>query len=380
MTDRPENLVELAETGDVDFIVGDWMSEYYMAIRGKMVATRAQVNQVDAFEEQFVHSIVDALPFIESRGIKISQSRGLTATKYSSKCKSRLGRATSSAISPTGQLFKDWDCSPIYSAQCYLGSWGIIETFNEGADIVVCGRVADAAPRSPPQPIDVDGRETLFRSSHTASSRVISSNVLTMSPVEIASLLERQLREYLDVHPFSLLKFTLTGPANPNPSSQDAATVEFRIFAQSDSEDALSKKNSLDRCFNIIKCTYPGATFAVDTRQGVPKPYNEYFVTIIPQNLLSHTAHIPAKSLLKKIPTPTTTAEYLYEQEVDETAEPVSLQSFGPTCTAPLGYVVHARSGDKSSDCNVGFYVRHADEYPWLRTVLSFSFKTASTE
>lgn len=119
--------------------------------------------------------------------------------------------------------------------------------------------------------------------------------------------------------------------AAPNPSSQDAATVEFRIFAQSDSEEALSKKNFFDRCFNIIMCTYPGATFAVDTRQGVPKPYNEYFVTIIPQNLLSHTAHILAKSLLKKIPTPTTTAEYLYEQEVDETAEPVSLQSFGPT-------------------------------------------------
>jgi hypothetical protein len=39
----------------------------------------------------------------------------------------------------------DWGFEPIY-AQCYLGSWGIVEALNEGADIVLCGRVADACP------------------------------------------------------------------------------------------------------------------------------------------------------------------------------------------------------------------------------------------
>lgn len=33
---------------------------------------------------------------------------------------------------------------PIY-AQCYLGCWGIVEAFKQGADIVLCGRVADAS-------------------------------------------------------------------------------------------------------------------------------------------------------------------------------------------------------------------------------------------
>jgi hypothetical protein len=190
---------------------------------------------------------------------------------------------------------------------------------------------------------------------------------------EKAALLERQLREYLDVKSFSLLNFTTTGTAASNPISQDA-TVDFRIFAQSNSEDALSKKNFLDRCFNIIMCTYPGATFAVDTRQGVPKPFNEYFVFIIPQNHLNQHAHIPAKNRSKKIPAPEHTILYQFEQEVDETADPVSLQSFGPTRTVPLSFIVHARSGDKGSDCNVGFFVRHADEYPWLRTLLSVNF------
>lgn len=48
---------------------------------------------------------------------------------------------------------------------------------------------------------------------------------------------------------------------------------------------------------------------------------------------------------------------------------------FGPwgrTVRAPLGWIVHARSGDKGSDCNVGFWVRHRGaEYDWLRNVLS---------
>jgi hypothetical protein len=32
---------------------------------------------------------------------------------------------------------------------------------------------------------------------------------------------------------------------------------------------------------------------------------------------------------------------------------------------------VHARAGDKGSNCNVGFFVRNADEWDWLRSFLT---------
>lgn len=40
---------------------------------------------------------------------------------------------------------KEWGFEPV-AAQAYLGGLGIAEAFRNGADIVICGRVADAAP------------------------------------------------------------------------------------------------------------------------------------------------------------------------------------------------------------------------------------------
>ena len=48
-------------------------------------------------------------------------------------------------------------------------------------------------------------------------------------------------------------------------------------------------------------------------------------------------------------------------------------KDFGPTVRGPLGWLVHARSGDKGSNCNVGFWVRHNDEWEWLRSILTSS-------
>lgn len=48
-------------------------------------------------------------------------------------------------LTAVGQNIQDWPYEPIY-AQAYLGCWGIVEAFNQGAHIVLCGRVADASP------------------------------------------------------------------------------------------------------------------------------------------------------------------------------------------------------------------------------------------
>lgn len=71
------------------------------------------------------------------------------------------------------------------------------------------------------------------------------------------------------------------------------------------------------------------------------------------------------------IPMPTKTRVYPRHQPSydPENASPPS--SWGPTTLCPLGYIAHARSGDKSSNANCGFYVRNEDEYQWLRSTLT---------
>ncbi|KAI8296292.1 hypothetical protein K4K56_006266 [Colletotrichum sp. SAR 10_98] len=190
---------------------------------------------------------------------------------------------------------------------------------------------------------------------------------------EKAALFERQLRHVFDESKFSCLKFRTNGSCPVNPSNQDAATVDLRIFAQARDEDTLSPLKFLKPMVDNIMQSYPGATFHMDTRQAFPREYYEYWVSIIPQSAAKHVCHLPWKSQRVNIDPPSDTIEYVYNQPTYETKDPISMTTLGPTTRAPLGYVVHARSGDKGSDSNVGFFMRNADEWDWLRSILTVS-------
>ncbi|RKK92414.1 hypothetical protein BFJ68_g2298 [Fusarium oxysporum] len=513
VTDRRHALADLAKNEDVDFIVGDWLSEYNMTTRGGGKVDSA--GSTDEFELSFLEALDPALPHLASSRARLVVNAGASDTKklhdvvlekiaaagLSLKVawiggdevfdvvKKAIDKGDAFKSLTHGGNLSDWGLDPIY-AQCYLGGWGIVEALKHGADIVLCGRVADASPtigcaayhfgwkREDYQQLasafvaghfiecstyvtggnftgfkDLPGKSTnlafpivemqsngdfyvtkqkdrdgivtvdtckaqllyeiqgpLYYNSdvvakldnikleQVAKDKVFVHNVSGLKPPpttkvgitakggyqaeahyflcgldieEKAALLERQVRAMLDESKFHCLKFRVNGRCPENPRSQDAATVDVRIFAQSRTEEALSTANFLRPVTDVIMQSYPGATFAVDARQAVPKPYYEYFVALLPQKDITHVAHVPEKGLEIPIAAPTDTQDFLYEQSTYETTSPVDLSSFGPTTRAPLGYIVHARSGDKGSDANVGFFVRNTDEWDWLRSVLT---------
>ncbi|KAF2646477.1 DUF1446-domain-containing protein [Massarina eburnea CBS 473.64] len=196
--------------------------------------------------------------------------------------------------------------------------------------------------------------------------------------LEKATMLEAQIRRGLKhSHAFTTLKFSTHGAPPANTPSQDRATVFFRIFAQAPEQSDLAPAKFARPCLDVVMQSYPGATFHLDVRQAAPHPYFEYFVTLLPQSSVKHVVHPPPSSQDPEpfeIAAPMETQVHensAHEALSPSTSLPIDLLSLGPTTSGPLGRIVHARSGDKGSDANVGFWVQHRDEYDWLRTLLS---------
>ena len=108
-----------------------------------------------------------------------------------------------------------------------------------------------------------------------------------------ARMLEMQIRQALgDTSRFHVLKFMLNGMAAENPEDQNSTTVDFRIFAQARDEKDLATNKILRPIIDLIMCSYLGATFHLDFRQGLPKAVHEYFVTLLPQSDVRHVVNL----------------------------------------------------------------------------------------
>lgn len=79
VTDRRFGLAELAHSENIQFIVGDWMSEYNMTSRGG--AKIKENMQSSEFETSFMESIEPALEDLAARKIKVAVNAGASDTK-----------------------------------------------------------------------------------------------------------------------------------------------------------------------------------------------------------------------------------------------------------------------------------------------------------
>lgn len=196
-----------------------------------------------------------------------------------------------------------------------------------------------------------------------------------------ARMLEVQIRRLLAPYSdrFTALKFDLLGASLPDARDQNRATVPLRIVVQAKRAEDLAPTRFLKPITDNIMAGYPGATFHLDMRQGFARALFEYYVTLMPQSDVQHRVHLLWKptehTRVMDIAPPPLSRTYPSRQPsqaVTHSEQPVDLsRDFGPTTRGPLGWIVHARSGDKGADSNCGFWVRHRDEYLWLRALLS---------
>lgn len=164
--DRLAAAAEMVEGGPIDVLTGDWLAELTMLILAKSELKDPRAG----FARTFLTQLEEVLGTCLDRGIRIvSNAGGLSpagCAEAVTELATRLGLAPrvahvegdnligridelragghDLANLDTGESLADVGVNPI-TANAYLGGFGIVEALNLGADVVITGRVTDAA-------------------------------------------------------------------------------------------------------------------------------------------------------------------------------------------------------------------------------------------
>ncbi len=163
--DRMSAAAEMVEGGPIDVLTGDWLAELTMLI---LARTRAK-HPRGGYARSFVTQMEQVMGTCLDRGIKVvSNAGGLdpdACAEAVAEVANRLGLSpriayvrgddllprlpelvaagVAMAHLDTGEPIGD--TARFISANAYFGCWGIVEALRGGADIVITGRVTDAA-------------------------------------------------------------------------------------------------------------------------------------------------------------------------------------------------------------------------------------------
>jgi hypothetical protein len=162
--DRPTAAREMVEGGPIDVLTGDWLAELTMLI---LARTRLK-RPGGGYARTFVTQMEEVMGTCLDKGIKVvSNAGGLDpdgCAEAVAEVAERLGLRPKIAYVrgddlmgrlpelvasdklrhfETGEPIKN--VSRFMTANAYLGCWGIVDALQRGADIVITGRVTDAA-------------------------------------------------------------------------------------------------------------------------------------------------------------------------------------------------------------------------------------------
>uniref|UniRef100_A0A8H7NC75 DUF1446 domain-containing protein n=1 Tax=Bionectria ochroleuca TaxID=29856 RepID=A0A8H7NC75_BIOOC len=500
LTDPGVHMYNQAKYGQVDVITGDYLAEANLAESTLKNAPHAWVNtayegikmSLDIINEKKIKVIVNG-GALDPKGLaeeinKLVKEKRLDLTiayvqgddlmhkvhtllQPSSSSSSSLDKDSSPALhhldhdNPSVTLdhsalsfLQHPDTMPIVSANAYLGYRAVKHGLDQGADIIICGRVADASPviaaaawwhawdptdydrLSPPRgnfsgayrypaetfvnlglPIvevvgdgflyelqgdvylnsdvkaDVSGVKVkevakdrvrvegvrgfppppttklavFYRGGYQNELLLNASGYATSHKWDVQELQVREkLREWQVLDKLDVLDFQRVGVPMDNPDSQLASTTYMRIFAQSRDKGMVSM---VAAAWNFTFMThFAGMHGSLDWRTAAPKPFLAYYPAIVPQTEIEESISIiQPGGIDRSVVGPPVVTEPLQARANYETAQPLPLDSFGPTISRPLGDIALGRSGDKGANVNLGLFVEKPEQWDWLRSFMT---------
>lgn len=171
-----------------------------------------------------------------------------------------------------------------------------------------------------------------------------------------ADWVRRQLEAAWGDHAPASVDWTLTPLPTPDADTEEGASCLLRCTVR-DPSPGVAGKGLTAPLVELALASYPGFTLT-----GPPSPatpYGVYRPAYVPRSAVRHVAETRGQKSV--IDDPAT----LSEAPVDEFCQCVSETEApdGPTRRLPLGTFVHARSGDKGGDANLGLWVAN-DGHP----------------
>ena len=143
--DRLAAMRQMLEGGQLDYLTGDYLAELTMLILGKDTMKDPSLG----YAKTFVRQVEDTLGLALEQGVKIvSNAGGLNPAGLADRLREvARGLGLDPAIAHVeGDDVRALDLRPgALTANAYLGGFGIAAALTAGADIVVTGRVTDAA-------------------------------------------------------------------------------------------------------------------------------------------------------------------------------------------------------------------------------------------
>lgn len=161
-----------------------------------------------------------------------------------------------------------------------------------------------------------------------------------------------------------------------DPASQPEAAAMLRCHVKDADQDKVGRAFS-GAAVEVALASYPGFTMTAPPGRGAP--YGIYRAAYVPQAEVPHVV-VHADGSRTDVAPPSVTAapdDYLWNDLNASGRESGATRSkSGEGARAPLGRLVHARSGDKGGNANVGVWIpsthpRRDEAYAWLAGFLT---------
>jgi len=146
--DRHSAMREMLTGGALDYLTGDYLAELTMLILGR----DRMKHPERGYAKTFLTQLEECLGLAQDRGVRIvANAGGLNPAGLADAVRAlaqrlgvpvRVGYVDGDDLSPRAA---ELGLGTPLTANAYLGAWGIVDCLNDGADVVVTGRVTDAS-------------------------------------------------------------------------------------------------------------------------------------------------------------------------------------------------------------------------------------------